>query len=201
MRYSPIGGKDIIAEREIAAIEKSGAGANMAEKNWIIDKMEPNDWKHVCAIYLEGISTGHATFDPQTPDWESWDADHLPQCRFVAQIGEEIAGWASLSPVSERCVYAGVAEVSVYVAPEHQEQGIGSALLAALIAESEKVDIWTLQAGIFPENTASLALHKRHGFREVGYREKLGKMEFGQLEGTWRDVVLLERRSRIVGTD
>jgi len=173
----------------------------MAAKNWIIDKMEPKDWERVCTIYLEGISTGHATFDPRTPDWRSWDADHLPHCRFVARIGEETVGWAALSPVSGRCVYSGVAEVSVYVAPEHQEQGIGSALLGALIAKSEKAGIWTLQAGVFPENTTSLALHKRHGFREVGYREKLGKMEFGELAGTWRDVVLLERRSRIAGTD
>jgi len=182
-------------------IKKPEAGANMAAENWIVGKMESKDWERVCAIYLEGISTGHATFDPQTPGWESWDADHFPQCRLVARIGEEIAGWGTLTPVSERCVYAGVAEVSVYVASEHQEQGIGSALLAGLIAESEKVGIWTLQAGVFPENTTSLALHKRHGFREVGSREKLGKMEFGELAGTWRDVVLLERRSRIAGTD
>ncbi len=173
----------------------------MAASNWIIDKMEPEDWERVCAIYLEGISTGHATFDATTPNWESWNADHLPQCRLVARIGEEITGWAALSPVSERCVYAGVAEVSIYVACEHQGQGIGSALLAALISESEKAGIWTLQAGIFPENTASLALHKRHGFREVGAREKLGKMAFGELAGTWRDVILLERRSNLVGID
>ena len=167
----------------------------------VVAKMDPGDWERVCAIYLEGISTGHATFDAQTPDWESWNAEHLSQCRLIARIGKTIVGWAALSPVSGRCVYAGVAEVSVYVAQKYWGQGIGRALLSALIAESEKVGIWTLQAGVFPENTASLALHKRHGFREVGYREKLGKMGFGELAGTWRNVVLLERRSRVVGTD
>ncbi len=173
----------------------------VAARTYDIETMTPGDWERVCAIYLEGISTGHATFDPNTPDWESWNANHLPQCRLVARLDGEILGWAALSPVSGRCVYSGVAEVSVYVARKAQGQGIGSALLSGLITESEKTGIWTLQAGVFPENSASLTLHKRHGFREVGARERLGKMTFGELAGTWRDVILLERRSDLVGID
>jgi len=173
----------------------------MVESPYVIDEMQRRDWERVCAIYLEGVSTGHATFDAGLPDWKRWDAEHLPQCRLVARLDEAIVGWAALSPVSGRCVYSGVAEVSLYVAREAQGRGIGSALLSALIAESETTGIWTLQAGIFPENSASLALHRRHGFRAVGTRERLGKMTFGELEGAWRDVVLLERRSNRVGID
>ena len=173
----------------------------MVESPYVIDEMQRRDWKRVCAIIDEGIATGHATFDARAPNWECWDAEHLPQCRLVARLDEAIVGWAALSPVSGRCVYSGVAEVSLYVAREAQGRGIGSALLSALIAESETTGIWTLQAGIFPENSASLALHRRHGFRAVGTRERLGKMTFGELEGAWRDVVLLERRSNRVGID
>ena len=173
----------------------------MAARTYDIETMTPGDWERVCAIYLEGISTGHATFDAGTPNWESWNAEHLPQCRLVARLDGEILGWAALSLVSGRCIYSGVAEASVYVALKAQGKGIGSALLSALITESEKTRIWTLQAGVFPENSASLALHRRHGFREVGTREKLGKMTFGELAGTWRDVILLERRSNVVGID
>jgi len=171
----------------------------MIDSTCIIDKMDLRDWKSVCAIYVEGIATGHTTFSAQVPDWESWNADHLPRSRLVARIDGETVGWAALNPVSGRCVYSGVAEVSVYVARKTQGQGIGSALLSTLITESEKTGVWTLQAGVFPENSVSLALHKRHGFREVGTREKLGKMTFGELAGTWRDVILLERRSNVVG--
>jgi phosphinothricin acetyltransferase len=148
----------------------------------------------VRAIYREGIATGDATFETDVPDWEKWNASHLSDCRFVARKDDQIIGWAALSPVSGRCVYAGVAEVSVYVVALAKGQGVGKALLRALIAESERQGIWTLQAGIFPENEASIALHKSCGFREVGRRER-----FGQMRGTWRNVVLMERRSSVVG--
>jgi L-amino acid N-acyltransferase YncA len=149
-------------------------------------------WDAVRVIYLEGIATGNATFQQTAPDWPEWDKAHLPTCRIVTLRNNEVLGWAALSPVSSRCVYAGVAEVSVYVAQSARGNGIGSALLTQLIAESETAGIWTLQAGIFPENTASIALHTRAGFRIVGTRERLGSMN-----GHWRDVVLMERRSTV----
>ncbi len=152
--------------------------------------MIPDDWEKVRAIYLEGIATGNATFETTAPSWEEWDSAHLAHSRLVARASSDIAGWAALSPVSRREVYAGVAEVSIYVKFTYRGQGIGRALLAALIAESEKHGIWTLQAGIFPENEHSLLLHKQAGFREVGRRERIGRMD-----GQWRDVMLLERRS------
>ena len=161
-----------------------------------ITPMTPADWPAVREIYLEGIATGNATFETGAPEWEAWDAGHLPDCRLVARRGDEILGWVALSPVSGRCVYAGVAEVSVYVAAKARGQGAGGALMQAVIDASEARGIWTLQAGVFPENTASISLLKRCGFREVGVRERLGKMG-----GRWRDVVLLERRSPRVGTD
>jgi L-amino acid N-acyltransferase YncA len=151
-------------------------------------------WEAVRAIYLEGIASGHATFQQGAPAWNEWHMGHLPNCRLVASHGEKVLGWAALTSVSSRCVYAGVAEVSVYVALSARRQGVGAMLLAALIAEAEAAGIWTLQAGIFPENTASLMLHTRAGFRTVGTRERLG-----QLDGRWRDVLLLERRSNTVG--
>jgi L-amino acid N-acyltransferase YncA len=160
----------------------------------IVDKMTPQDWQAVRAIYLEGIATRNATFETDAPDWEKWDRGHLADCRLVARKGDQVIGWAALSPVSGRCVYAGVAEVSVYIAEAARGQGAGKALLQALVEDSECHGIWTLQAGIFPENAASLALHKSCGFREVGRRESIG-----QMDGMWRDVALLERRSRIVG--
>jgi L-amino acid N-acyltransferase YncA len=160
-----------------------------------IDAMTASDWPAVRTIYLEGIVTGQATFETEAPDWAEWDQDHLAGCRLVARQNGQVMGWAALSPVSGRCVYGGVAEVSVYIAASARGQGLGRRLLQALIDESERTGLWTLQAGIFPENKASLAVHKRCGFREVGYREHLG-----QMHGVWRDVVLLERRSRIVGT-
>lgn len=162
--------------------------------------MRDEDWEQVRAIYLEGIASGHATFERDAPSWEKWDEKHLRECRLVARRNNvddmRVVGWAALSPVSDRCVYAGVAEVSVYVAAEARGQGAGRVLLGALVAASEKCGIWTLQAGIFPENTASTRLHLDCGFREVGRRERLGRMN-----GVWRDVLLLERRSASVGVD
>lgn len=159
-----------------------------------IISMCPEHWAAVREIYAEGIATGNATFETDLPDWSQWDAAHARHCRLIACDGEAIAGWAALSPVSRREVYAGVAEVSVYVAERARAKGIGRALLESLIEQSEKHGIWTLQAGIFPENIASVALHKSCGFREVGVRRRLG-----QLAGVWRDVLLLERRSSHVG--
>jgi phosphinothricin acetyltransferase len=164
--------------------------------NYIIDSMQPEDWPQVRAIYLDGIATGHATFETTAPDWQQWDAGHLTDCRLVARNEEKILGWAALSAVSRRRVYAGVAEVSVYVAADARGQGLGDRLMAELIAASEPCGIWTLQSSIFPENQASIALHLKYGFREVGRRERIAK-----LQGRWRDTVLLERRSRTIGID
>ena len=152
--------------------------------------MEKQDWNFVRKIYEEGIATGDATFEVEIPDWDSWNKCHLPTCRFVAREDSQIVGWAALSPVSERCIYAGVAEVSVYVSAIARDKGVGTLLLEALIEESGNQGIWTLQAGIFPENIASLHLHRKKGFREVGYREKIG-----QLHDIWRDVILMEWRN------
>jgi len=160
-----------------------------------IEQMRPGDWAQVKAIYLEGIATGQATFETDGPSWEVWDDAHLRFGRLVARDGQKITGWAALSPVSRRQAYAGVAEVSVYVAADHRNAGVGRALLEALIAESERNGIWTLQAVVFPENAATIALHLRCGFREVGRRERIGK-----LNGEWRKTVLLERRSALIGT-
>ena len=170
--------------------------------------MQPENWPAVREIYREGIATGNATFETEIPDWEDWDSSHPKDCRLVAlepiagdagdllfPLGKlRVLGWAALSPVSVRKVYAGVAEVSVYVAAAARGGGVGKALLQALIAESELHGIWTLQAGIFPENATSIALHKSHGFRQVGVRRRIGK-----LAEVWRDVRLLERRSQRVG--
>ena len=156
--------------------------------------MLPADWDAVRAIFLEGIATGQATFEREAPPWEHWDAAHLSSGRLVAVRDGAVIGWAALSGVSDRCVYAGVAEVSVYVAEAARGEGAGRALLGALVRVSEAAGIWTLQAGIFPENSASLALHARCGFRVVGRRERLG-----QMAERWRDVLLLERRSPVVG--
>ncbi len=160
-----------------------------------IELMCPADWAEVRAIYLEGIATGHATFETDAPSWEDWDAAHRRFARLVVRDDQRISGWAALSPVSRRQAYAGVAEVSVYVAANHRNAGIGRALLDALITESEKNGIWTLQAVVFPENAATIALHLRCGFREVGRRERIGK-----LNGELRDTILLERRSALIGT-
>lgn len=157
--------------------------------------MTKADWPAVRRIYEEGIATGNATFQTTVPSWESWDTAHLRTCRLVAR-GDDCAviGWAALAPVSSRAVYAGVCEVSVYVAPAWHGRGVGRRLLEALVDASENDGRWTLQAGIFPENVASVALHQRCGFRVVGRRERLGSMH-----GVWRDVLLLERRSPTVG--
>ena len=161
-----------------------------------IEKMLLEHWPEVRAIYEEGLATGDATFETEAPEWERWDASHLRACRLVALAGGRVAGWAALSPVSARKVYAGVAEVSVYVAADFRGRGVGCALLEALVRESESAGIWTLQASIFPENVASVALHKACGFREVGRRVRVGR-----LRGRWRDTILLERRSQAVGMD
>ncbi len=173
----------------------------MIENQYSIEPMKAEDWEEVRAIYLEGIATGHATFEPGAPDWDKWDSAHLPEPRLVARAGGQVAAWAALSRVSARRVYAGVCEVSIYVRSACRGKGIGDALLGALIDASEKSGIWTLQAGIFPENVTSIDLHKKHGFRILGIRERVGKMTFGELEGKWRDVVLMERRSKVAGID
>jgi L-amino acid N-acyltransferase YncA len=162
----------------------------------VIEPMQPQDWEQVREIYRQGIATGNATFEAAAPAFEDWDQKHFPFARLVARSGPEIAGWAALSPVSERCCYAGIGDLSVYVAADSRGAGVGRQLLNALIDESEQNGIWTLQAGIFPENAASLAVHRSCGFREVGRRERIGKMH-----GVWRDTVLLERRSTRVGVD
>jgi L-amino acid N-acyltransferase YncA len=165
-----------------------------------IERLQASDWPQVAAIYAEGIATGNATFETAPPTWERWDASHLPDHRLVARDGSAggrggmVVAWAALAPVSDRCVYAGVAENSIYVAASVHGRGVGRQLLAALLEGAERAGIWTVQTGIFPENAASLALHRRCGFRVVGVRERLG-----QLHGRWRDVLLLERRSTLAG--
>jgi L-amino acid N-acyltransferase YncA len=155
----------------------------------VIDCLRPEDWPAVKAIYDEGIATGDATFETGAPEWETWDQSHLP-LRLVAREHGEVLGWAALAPVSERCVYEGVAEVSVYVAARARGRGVGASLLGELVRRSEAAGLWTLQAGVFPENAASLRLHEGAGFRVVGTRERIGRQG-----DRWRDVVLLERRA------
>jgi L-amino acid N-acyltransferase YncA len=162
--------------------------------NYKITSMKPEHWPAVREIYGEGIATGDATFETDLPDCEKWNSAHRQDCRLIAREAEQVLGWAALSPVSARRAYAGVAEVSVYVAAAARGRGVGKTLLKALIEESEVNGIWTLQAGIFPENAASIALHKSCGFRKVGTRRRIGK-----LSETWRDVLLFERRSTTVG--
>ncbi len=164
-----------------------------------MDRLKPKDWKEARIIYQEGMATGHATFEEKAPGWRKWDSAHLKDPRLVARVGGRIAGWAALGRVSPRSVYSGVAEVSIYVKGRYRRQGIGSALLSALIDASEQKGIWTLQAGIFPENRSSIKLHKKHGFRILGVREKVGRMSSGEFAGRWRDVVLMERRSKVAG--
>jgi phosphinothricin acetyltransferase len=154
------------------------------------------DYFFVAEIYKQGIESGNATFETEVPSWSKWDQSHLSHSRILAKEEGIVLGWAALSPVSGRCVYGGVAEVSVYINNEARGKGIGSVLLGKLVEESEKNGIWTLQAGIFPENLGSLRIHEKCGFRLVGVREKLGRMN-----GIWRDVCLLERRSQIAGKE
>jgi L-amino acid N-acyltransferase YncA len=149
----------------------------------------PDDYAAVAAIFAEGIATGQATFETAVPTWEQWDAAHHPEHRLVAELDGEVAGWTAIVPYSHRAVYRGVGEESVYVAAAARGRGVGRALLAALIESARKGGMWTLQAGVFPENEASVALHRALGFREVGRRERIG-----QLGGAWRDVILLELR-------
>lgn len=166
-----------------------------------IEELVVEDWHQVQSIYQEGISTEHATFESDISEWDAWDASHLLHSRLVARSEGSILGWAALSRVSNRGVYSGVAEISIYVGRKYQGQGVGMALLSALIKASEENGIWTLQAGIFPENKVSLGLHIRFGFREVGFREKIGRMTYGTFKGVWRDVILMERRSKKIGID
>lgn len=158
-----------------------------------IEEMHPKDWEQVQAIYLEGIRTGNATFETDAPAWENWDKGHIKSPRLVARSTDgKIMGWAALSPYSGRHVYRGVAELGIYIGQDYRGQGVGSGLLTALIEKAEQAGFWTLQAGILKENIASRQLHAKAGFREVGYREKIGK-----LNGEWRDVILMERRSLV----
>jgi L-amino acid N-acyltransferase YncA len=159
-----------------------------------ITALLPEHWSAVKTIYKQGIATGQATFQTDAPAWEEWNTSHLSHSRFVAIEDNQVIGWAALTPVSGRCVYAGVAEVSVYISPGHRGQKVGQTLLQALINSSEQHKLWTLQSGIFPENEASVHIHEKCGFRLVGYREKIG-----QQNGIWRNTVILERRSATVG--
>ncbi len=161
---------------------------------WQILPMTEQDWEAVREIYSQGIATGNATFEQSVPDWKEWDERHLPTCRLVVRSGAQALGWAALSPVSSRCVYGGVAEVSIYISAEARGQGTGRLLLRALVESSEQNGIWTLQAGILAENAPSIHLHQQAGFRIVGTRERIGC-----LDGRWRDTVLMERRSGVVG--
>jgi L-amino acid N-acyltransferase YncA len=159
-----------------------------------IKNFTKQDYFQVAEIYKQGIETGIATFQNDIPDWESWDKSHLANCRIAVFEGSEMAAWAAITPVSSRCVYAGVGEVSIYVATNFRGKGVGEILLNYLIKESEKEGLWTLQSGIFAENIGSINLHKKCGFRQIGYREKVG-----QKNGVWKDNVIMERRSTIIG--
>ena len=161
-----------------------------------IGTFSTEDWADISALYSEGIQSGQATFEVEMPTWEQWNAAHLQICRLAARSRDTIVGWAALSPVSKRPVYRGVAEVSVYVSAGHSGQGIGTALLDALIVESERQGIWTLQGSTFPENTASIRIQTKCGFRIVGRREKIA-----MLHGVWHDTILTERRSKVVGVE
>lgn len=160
----------------------------------IIRDMKASDWDAVAAIYAEGIATGFATFETTVPEYSDWNTAHIETCRLVATVDEKVLGWAALSPVSSRCVYGGVAEVSVYVGKDSRGMGVGKQLLESLVNASEAIGLWTLQSGVFPENEGSIELHKKVGFRYIGKRERVGK-----LHGEWKDNVLFEKRSTIIG--
>ena len=162
--------------------------------DYSVEQMRADDWEQVRSIYLEGVATGNATFETDAPSWESWDAGHLRTGRLVARGAGGVLGWAALSPVSKRAAYRGVAELTLSVAERCRGRGVGRSLLEALIAESERDGIWTLQAAVFPENTASVRLHLRCGFRQVGRRERIG-----ELNGASPDTLLFERRSKVAG--
>ena len=161
-----------------------------------IKDIKAEHYPQIAEIYSQGIATGVATFQTEAPGWAAWNNSHLPNCRIAAFEDKQMAGWAALSPVSSRCVYAGVAEVSVYVAENFRGKGVGKLLLLQLIEESEQAGLWTLQSGIFPNNTGSIQLHKQCGFRQIGYREKIGKKD-----GIWRNNIIMERRSKKVGVE
>lgn len=166
-----------------------------------IRPMTASDWPAVEAIYREGIGTGNATFESEPPSWDDFDREKAAEPRLVALIDDRIVGWAAAAPVSDRCVYGGVLDHSVYVADSARKQGVGRALLEAFVRAAEDAGIWTIQSGVFPENEASLNLHRAAGFRVVGTRERVGKMGHGPHAGAWRDLVLIERRSDIAGVD
>ncbi|HET7128126.1 MAG TPA: GNAT family N-acetyltransferase [Gaiellaceae bacterium] len=159
----------------------------------LIERLQPDHWPEVARIYADGIATGNATFETQVPPWEAWDQAHLAEHRFVALIDDRVVGWVAVTSVSDRCVYGGVVENSVYVHSDAQGRGIGRALLERLIRSTESAGVWTIQTGIFPENLASVHVHQAVGFEVVGRRKRLGK-----LAGVWRDVLLMERRSPVV---
>ena len=167
-------------------------GAGKAGASVVLRELAPSDWTDVARIYAAGMATGNATFETEVPPWEAWNAAHLPVHRFVAVNGSDVVGWIALSPYSSRQCYAGVAQVGVYVDAEARGRGVGRRLLERVITSSGEGGIWTLQAGVMKENAASLALHQRCGFRVVGVRERIGK-----LNGEWRDVLLLERRASL----
>lgn len=162
----------------------------------IIRSMQASDWEQVHQIYTEGIATGIATFETNAPNYESWDKAHVSSCRLVAEEDGNILGWAALSPVSSRCVYGGVGEVSVYISAKSRGRGVGKLLMEQLIEESENAGFWTIQSGVFPENKASIKLHEKVGFRYIGRRERVGK-----IHGVWKDNLLFEKRSHKVGID
>ncbi|SHG72171.1 GNAT family N-acetyltransferase [Flagellimonas flava] len=159
-----------------------------------VRKMTSTDWAQVSNIYAEGIATGFATFEQDVPDYDQWDQAHIKSCRLVVEDEGCILGWAALSPVSSRCVYGGVAEVSVYVGAKSRGKGVGQLIMKELIAQSEDAGFWTIQSGIFPENEASISLHKKVGFRYIGKRERVGK-----IHGLWKDNLLFEKRSKAIG--
>lgn len=161
----------------------------------VISQMESVHWPEVKRIYQEGIDTGHATFEQRPPaTWITWSGKFLHHLSRVCLEEERVLGWAAISQVSSRKIYQGVGELSLYVELNAQGQGIGKELMERIISDSETAGFWTLQAGIFPENVASIRLHQKHGFRIVGRREKIGKMTYGPMAGEWRDVLLMERR-------
>jgi len=158
-----------------------------------IRDLRPGDWPEVSRIYTEGIATGNATFETDVPSWDEWAGAHRPTPRLVGTVAGEVVAWAAVTPVSSRPVYSGVAEISLYVAEYVRGQGVGSALLTEFVSQADARGIWTLQTSVFPENEASLRLLERSGFRVVGRRERIG-----QIDGQWRDTVLLERRSEVI---
>lgn len=160
----------------------------------MIREMKSSDAPAVLDIYAKGLKTRNATFETVVPSWEKWDASHHRFCRLVFVEAETVIGWVALSPVSSRECYAGAAELSIYVDTDHLGKGVGSQLMARVLPESEEHGIWTIHASIFPENTTTLRLHKTFGFREVGIRERIAR-----LDGRWRSTLILERRSKVVG--